>query len=286
MRDLIAVAGTGFGIAGTAYGIAAAWRADGRLRTIRRLHRGDVNPRRAAAPDAITALIADVAPGADPGRAWWYGRIILGTSVSIALLRSPATTVAVLVAVAAVIAFRNHRRRRTRTHRDPVAETEILAAHLASGAAAIDAVHAVADGGDPDWGIVVRSVDEGRPLQSGLDRWANRSADPNRRLIADTWAVAGSTGAGIAPALVRAAATLRERIELDREIESLTAQARLSARVLTVVPIGFSALLAVVDHRIAAFLLTTVAGQLSIATGLLLAWAGARWMRHLVEMAR
>src|SRR5699024_10184720 len=143
-------------------------------------------------------------------------------------------------------------------------DAAVLAERLAS---------ALASGSDPTRTVVSllgpeadseirRALDDGEPLQTAIDRWAEADADPDRRLLADAWPAAASAGAGIPPALLRPTRTRRDRLAVDREITALTAQARLSARVLTILPMGFAALVAMVDHRVRDLLLHTTAGRL------------------------
>src|SRR5699024_11167835 len=155
------------------------------------------------------------------------------------------------------------RRRRggTRSTRSTADDAELLASGLRAGAGPRSAIETLVDGGDPRWAAVGEALDAGEPLHRTLDAWARSHDDPGAGLLADAWAVAGTTGASAAAALDRVGATLRERVNLEREITALTAQALLSARVLTVVPVGFAVLVATVDHRVAGFLVTTGAGR-------------------------
>jgi Flp pilus assembly protein TadB len=78
---------------------------------------------------------------------------------------------------------------------------------------------------------------------------------------------------------------LRERRAARAERRAHGAQARLSARVLTVVPICFAAWSAVASERTRDVYLSSAAGGLSAAIGLALNLAGWRWMRRIIDAA-
>lgn len=160
--------------------------------------------------------------------------------------------------------------------------TDAISARLAAGFSPTAAVASVFDMDDPSTEELRADLGRGNALQPSLDRWAASSAEPGARLMADAFAVADSSGAAIGAALERVAQTLRDREALQGEIVALGAQARMSAKVLTAVPLGFATLSAVVDHRVAAFTFGSVAGWLCLISGLALNAIGALWMRHLI----
>lgn len=97
--------------------------------------------------------------------------------------------------------------------------------------------------------------------------------------------IAADHGGPSAEALDRAATTLRDQAALVADARTHAAPARLSATVLTVAPLGFSALAAGLDHDVRQVLVTTPVGWICAATGTALAIAGRRWMTRLVSQA-
>jgi tight adherence protein B len=97
--------------------------------------------------------------------------------------------------------------------------------------------------------------------------------------------VAAAVGGNVAATLDRAAGTLRERraIRADRMVHS--AQARMSARVLSVLPVAFGAWCLAGDRRVARFVLGSPAGWACLAGGAALNAAGWWWMRRIVGPA-
>jgi Flp pilus assembly protein TadB len=78
------------------------------------------------------------------------------------------------------------------------------------------------------------------------------------------------------------AATLRERLDVESEAVALAAQARFSALVIAVAPLGFGVLAVATDPRTAGFLLGRPLGWLCLVLGLGLDATSALWMRRIV----
>ncbi len=92
-------------------------------------------------------------------------------------------------------------------------------------------------------------------------------------------------GGPIAATLDQAAAVLRERAAARAERRAHGAQARLSGRVLTIVPLGFAVWSATVSQRTRDIYVSTVAGGICAVFGIALNLAGWRWMRHIIGPA-
>jgi tight adherence protein B len=87
---------------------------------------------------------------------------------------------------------------------------------------------------------------------------------------------------GSAAAIDRVAATLRQRAADRAERRVQAAQARLSAHVMTAVPLSMLGLLLATDGDVRA-VTTTPIGATCLVTGLALNAIGWTWMRHIVE---
>lgn len=129
----------------------------------------------------------------------------------------------------------------------------------------------------------LRRADSGEALLVALDRWAQGLAHPDGDLVRAVLGFGTATGGSLAQALDRAAATLRERASRRQEIRVLTAQARLSAVVLALAPVGFVFVVSTIDRSGAGVLFTTTLGRVCLVAGILLDGAGFIWMRHLAE---
>ena len=142
-------------------------------------------------------------------------------------------------------------RRRSRPDDDRVAEwCEQVARHVRSGSSL---ARAVAEGGRDVLGAgaafdpAVRALRRGRGLADALNQ-TDGAADPASAfgLVLPVLSACAELGGPAAMPLERAAATLHARAAERAERRTSSAQARLSARVLTTVPVGVLALLALV----------------------------------------
>jgi hypothetical protein len=127
-------------------------------------------------------------------------------------------------------------------------------------------------------GDVVRS-----PLP--LDQLALTTVtDPDEAVVVQTLSTALQLGGATASVVQAGANLLRERAAVRAEARAHSAQARLSARVLTLVPLGFaswSALASATFRRA----LTTPIGLTSASLGLASNALGWWWMRRIVDRA-
>ena len=115
-------------------------------------------------------------------------------------------------------------------------------------------------------------------VECALPTWT-----PEIRFASRTLAVASAGGAGVAPALEHSASVLREQqsLMLDRDVQA--AQAQLSTKVLTWLPIAVFAWIAITDPIARSFLLSTPTGMCCVATGITLNVAGRKWMSRVVS---
>ena len=85
-------------------------------------------------------------------------------------------------------------------------------------------------------------------------------------------------------AMAYSAAAAAQTRASSRELESLTAQARLSATILGLLPIGFFLFLSVIARRDLEAAYETPAGVAAIAVGFTLQGAAYVWIRHLLRV--
>jgi tight adherence protein B len=214
------------------------------------------------------------------------------------LMTGPALTVLAMVLAALVF---GGWRRGARSRQAAADERELphllerVARHLRSGASLPQAFAAATPPRPPSgasahglaevWRTVAeRSATMG--MVAALDEWSEHSRDPARPsigLAVAALAVAASTGGSPARAVDGVASTLRSRLAVAEEVRALSSQARASATVIALAPVGFGALAAATDDRTAAFL-GTPAGVALTLTGLALDAAGAWWMARLCRV--
>jgi tight adherence protein B len=129
-----------------------------------------------------------------------------------------------------------------------------------------------------DLRVVVESLAAGRSLVDAIDAWVRARPTPGVRMAGAALILAAETGGAGARTIDGVAATLRDRLAVDRELAALSSQARASAVVIGVAPIGFVVLTAMSDPGVWDFFLRTPAGLGCLAAGCLLDAAGAAAM--------
>jgi tight adherence protein B len=132
-----------------------------------------------------------------------------------------------------------------------------------------------------DLGGVVDRLRHGVRLEESLDAWAGARPLPGVRLATSALALGAETGGASAQAIDGVAATLRINLAIAGEVRALSSQARLSALVIALAPIGFAVFAATTDSSTATFLLRTPIGLTCLVVGLGLDLAGGLWMRRL-----
>lgn len=122
----------------------------------------------------------------------------------------------------------------------------------------------------------------GQPLHEALAHLNSEQPGPEVALALTTLEMLARYGGSVPLALDRAAVTVRERRAAVHERRAHAAQARLSAVVLSILPIGFVFWGLQSDRRTERFLLHQHTGWWCLAVGLVLNCSGWFWMRHLI----
>ncbi len=112
-----------------------------------------------------------------------------------------------------------------------------------------------------------------------------RAPNSSVALVVHVIVLCSRVGGNASESLDRAAVTLRERDAANSERLAHSAQARLSARVLTVVPLFFGSWTTLTNAHVRRFV-ATPAGIVCVGVGLSLNVVGSRAMRRIIEGVR
>ena len=160
-------------------------------------------------------------------------------------------------------------------------------------AAMLDAIARQVRSGSSLTSAVLDEIGPGTPLSSVVDRLTDGhslvdalaavvSPDPDSALTVQALLATAHLGGPVAATLDEAATVLRERAAARAERQAHGSQARLSARVLTVVPVVFALWSALASQRTREVYLSTAAGAVSAVVGLALNVAGWQWMKRII----
>jgi len=91
-------------------------------------------------------------------------------------------------------------------------------------------------------------------------------------------------GGNLAELLLTVGDTMTQRERLRRDVAALTAEGKVSAIVLGLLPIGLGAAMFVINPEYISALFTTKAGNFLLGGAVLLALVGFYWMKKTIEI--
>jgi Flp pilus assembly protein TadB len=174
---------------------------------------------------------------------WAAGALILSAIVCVAL---STVLPALLIMAAWPTAMRMQVRRAARKQRVRFQEQlpshlQDLAGAMRAGRSLVGGLAAVASGSEEpmrsELERVVADEQLGRPLEQSLDAVAARMESEDMEQVALVAGLSRRSGSNIAESLDRVAEGARERLDMRREIQALTGQARMSGWVLSGLPV-------------------------------------------------
>jgi len=131
---------------------------------------------------------------------------------------------------------------------------------------------------------VHRRAGVGAPIEETLAEIAARLESADLDMVATAIAVERKVGGSLAEILDSMAVTLRERMQLRMRLRAMTSQNRLSATILTLLPVGVGALLALTARSFISILWTTTPGLGILAAIVVLDTMGALWIRRVTRL--
>lgn len=294
---MIAVLALSLAVPAGAAAVRAAVAAARRRTVVRRLTAragGEAGARPAARslprpPPRVADALVDAGFAGDPAVAWSAWLAALGGAVVVGgVAASPALAVLVAGAltVAAMAVLRSRRGQADAELEQSLPPAlEAVARGLRSGASLNQAVAEAAATTPGGLGAELRQAvveaGHGTSLVTALDRLAGRRPLPGVQLAVAALCLGVETGGAQARAVDGVAVTMRERLAVAAEVQALSSQARVSALVIGLAPVGFGAFAAATDPRHAEFLLRTPVGLGFVTAGLVLDGLGWLWMKRL-----
>jgi tight adherence protein B len=131
---------------------------------------------------------------------------------------------------------------------------------------------------------LVAEIRLGRPGEDALEALADRVGSPDFRWAVLAVNIQREVGGNLAEILDNVADTLRERATMRRQVKVLTAEGRLSAWVLALMPFALALYMFAVNPEYISLLFTSQVGLIMVGVGGVLLVLGILWMRKIVDI--
>jgi len=212
---------------------------------------------------------------------------ILGAAVLQTLILG--LVVAAVAGATPTLALRMSLKRREEKLREQLPDVlTIMASSLRAGHSFLQALDTVAkeinQPAATEFQRVVSEIRLGRPADDALSALAERVGSPDFRWAVMAVNIQREVGGNLAEILDTVADTLRERATMRRQVRVLTAEGRLSAWVLGLMPFAIGLYMFAVNPSYIGLLFTTRIGVVMLVVAGCLLIIGAYWMKKVVDI--
>lgn len=220
----------------------------------------------------------------------WLGAIVVLFGIGFVLGGFLIAFVFVLIAILAGPGFLNFKAAsRQRKFETQLPDTlTLLAGALRAGFSLMQAVDAVSQEVQNPMGRELRRVVSetrlGRDLEAALDDTSERMGSPDFAWAVMAIRIQREVGGNLAELLLTVADTMIQRERLRREVKALTAEGRISAYVLALLPPSLGVVMYMVNPEYMKPLFTDGLGQVMLALSLLGMIVGFFWMQKVVKI--
>jgi tight adherence protein B len=219
------------------------------------------------------------------------GAGLLGAVLGAAILQNIllAVVIGAVGAFAPTLALRFALNRRADKMRDQLPDVlTIMASSLRAGHSFLQALDTVAREipapAQVEFQRLVAEIRLGRPAEDALEALGDRVGSPDFRWAVLAVNIQREVGGNLAEILDNVADTLRERATMRRQIRVLTAEGRLSAWVLALLPFAIALYMFAVNPDYVSLLFTKQVGLIMLGVGGVLLVLGILWMRKIVDI--
>lgn len=183
---------------------------------------------------------------------------------------------------------RFRRRRRRKIAMQLPGFLEILHAHVQAGhslpEALLDSVPLLPRGIREEVSWIVQAIRVGTSVSDALSLWERRLPCEEVTLLVRPLRIALQTGSNVAGLLARCREILQAKLLMEGKVRAMTAQSRLQAAVLTLLPPGFIAVLSRIDPAYLERCLGTPAGLAILGAAALLQFTGWLVIRRIMSV--
>ena len=237
----------------------------------------------------VGLLVAD-AEETRPVLRGWSPRLIVASLVMSVIGVAVVGPVGLVFAAAPVLVARSWSNRQRRRRQEALADElgpalQMIIGHLRIGRNASAALVEVAEScSGPLKEVLTEVVAEARlgsPLDEVLTSVSEREGNRHLGIVASAIGLHARHGGSLVEILDTVVETIEEEDRLRRDIKSLTADGRLSAKVLLAMPPAMLAIISVLSPGYATPLANTSFGRMLALVGVVLGLVGWQWLRHL-----
>jgi tight adherence protein B len=223
---------------------------------------------------ALLVLVAALTLGA-------LGLLVAGPVVGLAL--------GLLTPIAARMWLNVRTNKRQRTFADQLDDSlQLMASSLRAGHSLLQALASVArEAEEPTSEEFARIINEtrvGRELGPSFEESARRMKSDDFAWVTQAIAINREVGGNLAEVLDGVGHTIRERNQIRRQVKALSAEGKLSAIVLMLLPFGIAGFLMVSNPGYMAKFTQSLMGYTMIVVGVILLVIGGLWLRKVVKV--
>jgi tight adherence protein B len=260
----------------------AAERAESLGDSIMRSHGGTAGIAAALDSAGVDVRVGELLIGVAAGSAVL---LVIG-----ALLATPliGLVLALVVPLLARVVVDQLARRRRKQFADQLADTlQMLAGSLRAGHSLGQAIDTVARESESPTSEEFRRVTVetrlGRDFVEALASMRERIGNEDLEWVVEAVDIQREVGGDLAEILDSVTGTIRDRTKVRRQVAALSAEGRLSAWVLMILPFGLGAVMAVTNRNYMAPLFTTRTGWMLVAAAGAFLVAGGVWLSRIVK---
>ncbi len=135
-----------------------------------------------------------------------------------------------------------------------------------------------------EFGRVFSDINYGMPSKEAFYALMERIPSVSLHTLVTAVLIQQESGGALAEILEKVAEVIRGRFRLQRKLKTLSAEGRMSAWVLTLLPFGLAGMLMVVSPDYLPILLTDSTGQKIIAAGVGMLCLGVVWIKFIINI--
>jgi tight adherence protein B len=195
---------------------------------------------------------------------------------------------AALVPLAAKIVLSQRTARRQKAFADQLDDSlQLMASSLRAGHSLLQALNSVSheteEPTSEEFARVINEIRVGRPVGQTLEDAAARMRSEDFVWVTQAIAINREVGGNLAEVLDGVGDTIRERNQIRRQVKALSAEGRLSALVLMVLPLGVAGFLSISNPAYLLKLTHSLVGYGLLGGGVVLMTVGGLWLRKVVS---